>query len=718
MITLLATLLFADPGWSFAAPRDTFSPDSLLDLRYLNEKTAGESGFVKRSNDGSDFVLGNGKPARFWAVTDYVQDLENPDELAHNARWLAKRGVNMVRFHGQLSPPGDHDKLTDVDTKQIDHCWRMVAAMKKEGIYSTISPYWAGPVGKKYIGWGAPEAGGADAWGLLFFDKKLQEGYKSWVRKLYATPNPYTGIPLAQDPAVAIIQIQNEDSLLFWTMQAVKGQQLLNLQELYGDWLIKQYGSLSAASQRWQGAAAEGDSFAGGRAGIYITWEMTQPQSGGKATRVADQLRFLGETMYAFNRDMADFYRKDLGCKQLINAGNWRTADTVRLNDVERWSYTANDVIGVNRYFDAGHKGPDEGWAIRVGDTFHDTSSLLDPRSLPFNLKQVHGFPIIISESEWVYPNKYQAEGPFLTAAYQSLTGVDALFWFGVGDTSEWHEPFSPKVGDWQPPLGKWSINTPMQLGMFPAAALTYRLGYLKQGKPAVEEKRAMADLWNRSTPFIAEEKSFDPNRDQGFSTAATNVKGGADPLAFLVGPVETTYGNAGASTATLSSFIDASTKLVKSNTGQLSLDYNTGLCIEDAPNVQGICGFLAKAGPKRLSDVTISSQNDYAAITLVSLDGKPIATSAKLLIQIGTTQRPTDWKDTPEKEGRKVVSVGTNPWLISPSLALVRVRNAGLRTATILDANGMAVGTATASASDGVLTVKLPENSMYVVLR
>ena len=59
---------------------------------------------------------------------------------------------------------------------------------------------------------------------------------------------------------------------------------------------------------------------------------------------------------------------------QLINAGNWRTADATRLNDAERWSYTANEVIAVNRYYDPVHLGPDRGWRIDRGDlsaSFH-----------------------------------------------------------------------------------------------------------------------------------------------------------------------------------------------------------------------------------------------------------------------------------------------------------------------------------------------------------
>ena len=55
---------------------------------------------------------------------------------------------------------------------------------------------------------------------------------------------------------------------------------------------------------------------------------------------------------------------------------------------------------------------------------------MLNPRELPTNLKQVVGHPMIITESSWVNPLAFQSEGPFLVAVYQSLTGVDAFYWF------------------------------------------------------------------------------------------------------------------------------------------------------------------------------------------------------------------------------------------------------------------------------------------------
>lgn len=51
--------------WTFQPERDPLSDEALFDLRYLNEKVAGEHGFIRRSADGMSFVRGDGQPLRF-----------------------------------------------------------------------------------------------------------------------------------------------------------------------------------------------------------------------------------------------------------------------------------------------------------------------------------------------------------------------------------------------------------------------------------------------------------------------------------------------------------------------------------------------------------------------------------------------------------------------------------------------------------------------------
>jgi hypothetical protein len=730
-----AKLVRFDTGktWAFNPAKDPFKDDALLDLRYLNEKEAGAKGFVKLSADGSGFVLGDGTPVRFWAVGDTVYT-KSDAELAYHARFLAKLGVNMVRMHGSFAPKGAGKKITDYDEAEIDRAWRLVAAMKKQGIYTTISPYWAsgGHTGTA-ASWGIDDYGDkADLWALLFFRDDLKEGYKAWTKALLTKRNPYTGLPLAKDPAVAIFQIQNEDSLFFWTLQGVKPAQLELLGKKFGQWLVKKYGSLDAAKAAWDNHRVAGDDFAAGKVGLMQTWHMTQPQQGGAAKRMRDQVRFLAETQRDFYAEISRYFREELGCQQLINASNWITADPEKLNDIERWTYTATDVLAVNKYYGGGpHNGPNAGWRIDPGDFFEGRSVLKNPTALPTDLKQVVGHPIAITESCWVYPLAYESEGPFLIAAYEGLTGAGPFYWFSADTPGYCVDPFFPyqTFPDGQRGVFKWSLHPGTQT-QFPAAALMYRKGYIRRGPAVVHEERALHDLWDRKTPVIAEGRTFDPGRDTRFAEGAYG-KTAINPLAFLVGPVEVKYGGDPAKTTSieLSKYIEPTKRTVSCVTGELKWNYGIGLCTLDTPIAQGATGFFADAGGVvKLSDAVIRSGNDYVTVTLVALDDKPLRASEKVLVQVGTVMRPTGWttKEATFRgddgkttyHGEKIVNTGKPPWQVAISDVTVSLRTDRLTKAVALDANGYKSREIPSRSENGTIVVKLPADCLYAVLQ
>ncbi|KAA5544648.1 hypothetical protein FYK55_10085 [Roseiconus nitratireducens] len=704
----------ADAGtWAFEPDRDRFSSEALLDLSELNEKPAGKHGRVARSNDGADFVDGAGRPLRFWAVNTSVQYRDDLAILDEHAKWLAKRGVNMVRHHGHLAP-GNDSKLTDVNQKDIDAAWRLVAAMKKQGIYVTLSPYWAVSV-KANPAWGLKDAGGENLTGLIFFDEKLQDAYKGWLRQLMTRKNPHTGIPLAEDPAVAIFQIQNEDSLLFWTEQSIQGEQRKELGRRFAKWLRGKYGSLQKAVQAWGGRADnEGDDFSNDLVMPHTIYHLTQIQRGPLGHRLNDQLEFYTRLMHDFNSEIARFLRDDLGYTGLVNAGNWRTASATKLYDAERFSYTANDVIGVNRYYNGGsHVNPTDkrrsGYLISQGDEFSSRSALKQPWAFPLALRQVAGHPMIISESAWVPPLRYQTEGPFLVAAYGSLTGFDILYWFATDDIV------------FGPPMGKWQLSTPAQIGMFPAAALMFRRGDVRQGAPVVVERRELQEVWSRKAPLLPEESGFDPNRDSKppASEAEAARQGTITPLAYLAGPVEVEFREGETELADLQSLIHPETQTVRSVTGQLVWDYGGGICTLNSPKAQGATGDLKSAGVIRLNTITLNSQNEYASVLAVSMDDQPLATSGKVLLQIGTTARPYGWTTgTAGEDARRITNLGSSPWNLEDTQLEISVENSTLDTAILLDANGMEVQDIDVSQDAGRLTITMPRNAMYVVLR
>lgn len=727
--------------WVFAPEPDRFDPAALLDLRSLNERQAGQHGFVRVDAEGG-FVRGDGKPIRFWAVNtavgtrapDAVGPLwpKNEFDLARHARFLAKRGVNMVRLHRQISPDlNTHPDavLTDINEAERDRIWRTVAAMREQGIYTTLSPYWAVPM-KFSERWGI--AGGAQqqALGLLFFDETLQAAYRQWLKKLLTEKNPYTGLPLAQDPSLAVFQLQNEDSLLFWTVDAIQGPQRAALERRFAAFAAVKHGSLVAALKAWDYHRVKGDDASNGRLALAEMWRLTQwPVPAAERARLADQTEFYARTQHEFNRRTVAYLRQELGLKALINAGNWKTASDERLGDAERWSYTPGEVDAVNHYFSGVHQGVSANWAIVASDRYTALSGLHTPQALPFNLRQSQGRPMMVTETAWVAPNPYAAEGPFLVAAYTSLSGVAAFHWFSMD-----FEGFAPprSANGYLPSLMKWSFATPETLGSFPAAALAYRRGDIRTGAPALVEARPLQALWQRESPRLPEASGFDPNRDAGDGGRRAAREGSAlPPETFLVGPVKSRLGaepSNGAATPPppdLQRFLQ--TQQTRSNTGELALDARRGVATIDTPRTQGVAAHFAQAPEHQLSVLGLRSRNAYGALLAVSLDDRPLAESRSVLLQYATQSRPTGWQEKlvtlaldggGQAPGFEIVSHGEAPWRVVQPRLDVSLRNSSLKRATPLDMNGMPLADVPVQRDGGVLRLRFPPGTMYVLLR
>jgi hypothetical protein len=747
VLGLPAAGLSAADTWTFTW-KDEFRPDALLDLRHLNERVAGEHGFLRLSADGASILRGDGQPMRFWAMNTFGKGdviTRSLEDWRAQARFLAKQGFNLVRtqfsFHdyGYGSPektPGYHDRtLAEYAPGYIEGCWKMVAAMREQGIYVSISPFWAHGEYTVPRGWDLEGISGQKVAlnGLIYFNAKLQEAYKRFCRDLYLKPNPHTGIPLAKDPAVGLLITMNEDSLFWWTTQAMPLPQKRILATQYAAWLAKRHGSLEAAYAAWGGTTLGerkneiADDRAAGVVGLYSIWEMTSANAGKVSlVRRADQLRFFAEVQHGFFAMIKDFYRTELGMSQPITPENWRTAEDSRWLDLERWSYTAQDVPAKTKYFGGQHEGENNGWMVRDGQFYSDVSALLQPWRLPTSFKQIAGHPFINHETSWVNPNLYQSEGPFLVAAYQSLTGVDAVTWFNANDPGFDLDPIITLP--WRNNLrihDKWTCLTPTLAGTFPAAALAYRRGDLREAAPVVREHRSLAGLWAADEPIISEDQAYDPNQDRGQLHEGMQ-QSQVSPLAFLVGPVLTSYEEKPQphQVADLAPFIDAQARRVRSATGEITLEYQTGWCTIDTPRTQGVTGFLAKRGPVTLASCEIASTDAYATVMVTSLDDQPLAVSRKVLVQVTTTARPKGWQTAParfgkdqEHEGQRIVSVGENTWEVASSAVRLRLANPRLRTATVLDTAGYAAGTIAVQAAGDGIAVAMPPKAMHLVL-
>ncbi|GIV19249.1 MAG: hypothetical protein KatS3mg023_1000 [Armatimonadota bacterium] len=670
-------------GWfAFEPAPDAFRP-SPIDLRFLNEKVAGENGWIIVKN-GQFVHSKTGKPVRFWAVNagpDIIRmDRASVDYLA---RHLAKYGVNMVRIHGGIWG----DDYTKVDREYLDKYFYFISAMKREGIYVTLSIYF--PLWLRFT----PQDGYGDynnqhPFAMPFFNKRFQEIYKGWWRELMTTRNPYTGIALKDEPAVAMVELMNEDSYFFWTFtpyQNIPAQQMEILEKEFGNWLRAKYGSLGAAFATWGGDRIRGDDEAAGRAGFMGLWEMFNQRN----KRAQDTAEFLAKHQRAWFAQMRDYVKKELGYKGLVQASNWITASAQILGPLDKWSNAVCDYMDRHGYFGGPHEGERAGWSLNVGDLYDDACALTEVAkgSLPLMDIIYNGLPSIISEVNWTPPNRFRADFPFLFATYGVLQGTDGVYFFALSGPS------------WQQVLSKFSIQTPVVMGQFPADALVYRLGLVQESQPVVEANLKLQDLFALKGAPVSQPVNLDELRARDIpagQTAQVQQLEAIDPLAHLVGKVQMNFveRDTPSRIADLSRYIDRNGSKVRSITGELLWDYGSGLVTVNAPKAQGVCGFLQKAGTVRLRDVTISSPVGYGTILLVPLDGQPLRTSRKMLLQVMSEDTNYGWS-APGTGKRAIQNLGTAPINVrrfSGTVTLTRPDASQLKV-TPLDWNGYPAG-------------------------
>ena len=667
-----------DQGWIPFSPGPDPYTDSALDLRSLNEKTAGDGGFIA-VKDGEFIHSRTGDAVCFWGVNGPPADLNDLQQLRSLAKLLAKRGVNLVRIHAPY-----FDESGAVDPKKVQHAIDIVNAMKAEGIYCHFSIYyyaWFHP--KPKTPWLDGYDGAKTPVGAIFINPQFQEQYRKWWSALLCTPDLHSGRRLIDEPAVASVELVNEDSLLFWTFNrdTIPASEWELIENQFSRWALRKYGSAEAIAAAWNQVGDERDAAALGRFGIRPLWQMIKERT----RRDQDTAQFLADTERSFYVSTID-YLHHLGFKGLITPSNWTTASPA-LELLEKQVYTVGDFTDRHGYVSPDATGDSADWSIRDGQTYLDRSALHfdphepgQPRPLFSPVMDPHfaGNPSMLSEVAISRPDRYRSEAPIYFAAYGSVQGSNAIEHFAL-DGPAW----SVKPNFFMQP---WTVMSPATMGQFPAAAVIYRQRLIAPCDSA-NINVAPATLWDWQNPPALGLLS-------GLSETQLPASGAIDPLVCFEGRTSIYFAKS-AATWSANESINRAHRTVSSVNHQLQLDYQNGVLRLNAPCVQGISGNLAAAGPFRGKDVTITSPLDLAHIVLVSLDGQPLATSKRMLLQAMSEERPSNFQTVDIGGGRKqIVNIGNDPWLIKQlagTVALQRSDAAQLHVVP-LDANGYAI--------------------------
>lgn len=305
MFSLSATASLAVPTASAAKAQEARFPfvmsgnesnQGIADVSWLNEKPAGKHGFVT-VKDGH-FVDGTGKRIRFLATNfTFGSAFPSHEEAEALAVRLASMGINCIRFHHMdkhTAPAGiwlgGRPKLDTFDPDQLDKLDYFIAQLKKQGIYADLNlhvsrQYWEGieiddglendAVRNRVM----PKYGK----GLDKINDRLIAMQRDYARDLLTHVNPYTGLSYVSDPGVAIVEINNENTVFDLDMESLPEFYRQDIQAKWNNWLRKHYADSDTIAEAWGRAIPLGEDLlkaapcAEGK--NYLQVEATSPQT-------------------------------------------------------------------------------------------------------------------------------------------------------------------------------------------------------------------------------------------------------------------------------------------------------------------------------------------------------------------------------------------------------------------------------------------------------
>lgn len=629
-------------------PVDHFATTSSPgDVRFLLEAPAGKHGFIGVS--GGHLATPDGKRIRFWGVnlagwTEGSALLPPHKDAEVYAATLARLGVNCVRFQfldlpdkvrprpgepaRQGAPPagsqrnraiggepqrplglidGSRDDSRTMNPEQLDRMDYLVYQLKLNGIYTDFNLN----VGREYKSGdgveGSSVIGVAKA--ITYFDPRLVELQKEYARQLLTHLNPYTKTTYSDEPAIAIVEIVNENSVLeFWQRDWFRGnltpeerprlqldltpyhKKLLTTQ--YNAWLVKTYPAATLARIR---------------AAAHVSAGQDVPLLQRVEFDTAPTVRFYAEGDFythletSFLEEMRDYLRKDLHVRSLIIGTADHTYFIPGMPLVRSTSHL--DIVDAHIYW----------WPPSQVSHRGNTPMVNEPlRSIEVKLTRsaMAGKPFTVSEVNEPFPSDYESEMIPLLAAYGAFQDWDGIFTYA----------FEPKLGDsWKPVIGDhFDISQdPVKIAQLPVGAMLFLRHDVAAARQTIERTYSAAQV-NESMRLQTSEV---PYWTPGFPLSLALEHGSR--IRCL--DCEST-----------AKFTDTPSNPIVSDTHQLSwlLSQKTGngVVTIDTDRSSALVGFV-KENNVQTSHLSADVASPFCSITLSALDDQPLSRSASMLL-------------------------------------------------------------------------------------
>lgn len=237
-------------------------PDNITNVRTwtgAGTESAGDCGFI--SCEGDHFIDGSGREIRFIGTNIGMKgcfpDHNSADRLAKE---LSRYGINIVRLHyvSHTIPEHGYPVLNSfIEPVQLERFDYLFAKLKENGIYI----YFQLNIARKF----GRVNGFENAHLLPYYkngvdnvDARMIEFQKQFHREILEHVNPYTGIAYRDEPAISMLELANENSIVnSWFAPKYNFPNLVEpyrsrIVGQWNEWLLSKYGNTENLKTAWQ----------------------------------------------------------------------------------------------------------------------------------------------------------------------------------------------------------------------------------------------------------------------------------------------------------------------------------------------------------------------------------------------------------------------------------------------------------------------------------
>ena len=609
-------------GWfDFVIP-DLDTTHNAVDMSFLNPSPAGAQGWVTVKD--SHFVDGGGTPIRFFGTNLTFSSAFPDKETATNiAARLSKMGYNVVRFHHmdmRKAPDGIwQENMMDFDEGQLDKLDWLIFQLKQKGIYADINLH----VSRNYPGSDYTINNFNFGKGIDQFYRPYIDMQREYANRILTHVNKYTGTKYVDEPAVAFVEINNENSLLSnWRL-------LPQLNRDHSAALIKHWNN-------WLGKNPDYNQLRNGKSLFQII-------EGYDSLTSDDQKKamwaFLLNTEMSYAQEMATLLKIDLKVRSLVSESQ---ASYSGIGGVWREAQVA-DYIDMHAYWEH-PQFPNTSWS-RTDWLIRNSSMVSDKKAgtlLRFGQHRVEGMPLTISEYDHPAPNFFCAEMYPMLNSIAAFQGWDGIYHFTFDRPYE-----QGKIGGFFSSSGH-----PLKQVFLPIGAVMFRMNGVKQGQNMVQLQIPEREILNQLVKHGNLLRLHGSNMDKIWEEA-----GGSYALPVM-NPFEVKFGG---ESLQLSTKIEEPSGIWQGETGEIIWDNTDSLnatFLVNSPYVKSTVGYI---GGKRidLGGIAVSMDStpyNWACISLATLDGKSITESSKMLLVVAGRAENADmgWNEARTTVGDK----------------------------------------------------------------